>query len=277
MSSRCPPVPERSSARTNQTGVESNLPAAPKQQVAKYCDTLNEDCIARLDLGEKYNDLQRQYRSLLLDIEKNTSDYLSKLDEETLRNDILSFRLDLAQSEAAEHQDTIKTMTEKLRAASQNESNLAGAVKEMESKLTEKDIELATVTSQMAEKDSIIEHLEGAYTLSNDLRVQKQITAEHIEQLEREKAAAISDRDTAAAEIRVLKTSYEEYESYINRLRQKNKTLEGDFEALIDMSIESETIQGGFAEENKRLTAEAANLSRDIDLIRAAPSELQGH
>ena len=324
MSSQCPLVPERSSARlnariggivvaprgaeyeTNQTGAAPNLQAAPKQQVAKYCETLNEACIARLHLRQKCNDLQSQCRSLLLDMEKNTGDYLDKLDEETLRNDILSFQLDLAQSEAAEHQDTIKAMAEKLRAASQNESTLAGAVKEMESKLTERDAELSTVNVQMAEKDSVIEHLEGTYaflrnnfrmnnerklqkiaalkatissqfeviqTLSNDLKVQKQVTAERVEQLEREKAAAISDRDAAAEEVCALRTSCEGYQSCIDRLRQENKTLEGDFEALIDVGIESEVIRGGYAEENKRLTAEAANLSRDIDLIRAALME----
>jgi chromosome segregation ATPase len=316
MPSQCPQVPERSSARVNArigvnsettpTGVESKLPVVPKRQIAKYCDALNEACITRLDLGQKYNDLQRQCRSLLLDMERNTSDHLGKLDEEILRNDILSFQLGLVQDEAAEHRDAIKAMTEKLKAASQNESNLAGAVKEMESKLTEKNTELALLTSQMTEKDSIIEHLEGTYaflrnnlrmsnetkrqkitglkttissqfeviqSLSYDLKVQKQIITENVEQLEREKAAAISDRDAAAAEIHTLNAACKEYESYIDRLQQENKTLEGDFEALIDMSIESEAIDRGYAEENKRLTEEAANLNREMDLIRAALME----
>ncbi|KAL2016135.1 hypothetical protein VTK56DRAFT_4226 [Thermocarpiscus australiensis] len=309
-----PPVPEQSSARSSagppltrgdvdQTRIASRSPVTSKSQLAKYRDALNEACIARLDLGQKCNDLQRQCRSLHLDMEKTASDHLSRLDEETLRNDILGFQLELAQTEAAEHRDTIKIMTEKLKEALEYEASLVGAIQQMKSKLAENNAELATLAAQLAERDSIIERFEKTcnllrsnlrksneakrqkiaglkttissqfeviLSLSNDLEVQKQIMAEHLKQIEREKAAAISDREAIQRELQTLKAAHKAQESYLNKLRQENKSLEGDVEALIDMSIQSDAIEGEYVEENKRLTEQAANLTRDVDLIRGA-------
>jgi chromosome segregation ATPase len=309
-----PPVPEQSSARVSagppltgrdvdQTRIASKSPANSKSQLAKYRDALNGACIARLDLGQKYNDLQRQCRSLHLDMEKTTNDHLSRLDEETLRNDILGFQLELAQTEAAEHRDTIKIITKKIKEASEYKTTLVGTIQQMESKLAEKDAELATLADQIAGRDSIIERFEETcdllrsnlgksneakrqkiaglkatissqfeviLSLSSDLEVQKQIMTEHLNQIEREKAAAISDREATQREFQTLKAAHEAQESYLNKLRQENESLEGDVEALIDMSIQSEAIEGEYIKENKRLTEQAAKLTRDMDLIRGA-------
>jgi chromosome segregation ATPase len=119
-------------------------------------------------------------------------------------------------------------------------------------------------------KTTISSQFEVILSLSNDLEVQKQIMTERLQQIEREKAAAISDREATQTEFQTLKAAHEAQESYLYKLRQENESLEGDVEALIDMSIQSEAIKGEYIKENKRLTEQAAKLTRDMDLIRGA-------
>ena len=273
----------------------------PKEQLARYRNALNEAYAARFELEKKYSDLQSQCRCLQLEMEKKSTDHLSRLDEETFRNDILRLQLDLTQTEAAEHRDTIRIMTEKLREASQQEAALACVVEKAESKLTQKDAEMAMFASTMAQKDLIISQFEQTCDLlktklrknheykrqeiiglratissqfevilglSRDLEAQQQVNADRIQQLERENAAALLGRDDAVLEIQRLKDAYKEDQVRIDKLREENQSLKGDMEALVDMSIESEAIGEGYAEENRRLADQATSLNRELDLIR---------
>jgi len=272
-----------------------------RKYLPTYHKALNEAYTARFDLEQKYSSLQYQFRSLKLEMEKKESNYLSKLDEEEFRNDVLRLQLDLSQREAAEHRDTIKNITEKLQEVSKQEVALTYNIKTAKSELAQKDAEAAILAAKIAEKDSIIHHFEQTcnllktnlrkscedyyheitdlkttissqseiiLSLSKDLEVQKQAEMEHIKQLETENSAAISEREAMAMEIQMLKIAYKGYQAYVEKTRQENQSLESDVEALIDMSMESEAIGGGYAEENKRLTDQAAIINRELDLIR---------
>ncbi|KAK4193174.1 hypothetical protein QBC35DRAFT_446320 [Podospora australis] len=154
-------------------------------------------------------------------------------------------------------------MTEKLREASEQEVSLACAIeasfkKSDEDKLNE-IIELKTTISSQ---------FEVILNLSKSSEAQRQVAAKQIEQLETEKAAAVSEREALATEIQMLKPAYEEYVTYADKGRQENQNLEGGLKALIDVSIESQAIQGDCTDENKRLVDQVAILNKELDLIR---------
>ncbi|KXX74519.1 Golgin subfamily A member 4, partial [Madurella mycetomatis] len=287
MSTQSSQLSQQLSTRTNADAFSARLTVGPQKQLEKYRHALNKAYTARFDQEKKYNNLQSQYRGLQLEMEKKVNEHLSKVDEETFRNDLLQLQLDLARTEAAEHHDTVRVVTEKLQQMLQQEVALACAIERLESNVAQKDTEVATFAARVAEKDSIISHFEqtcdllradlrkshedkrqeiiGLETtisgqfevilnLSQDLEVQKQVAEEQIEQLVRRNAAFVSEREAAEMEIRKLKAALKEHEVCIDKLRLENQSLEGDLEALIDMSIESEAIQGGYVEENKKLT-----------------------
>lgn len=104
--------------------------------------------------------------------------------------------------------------------------------------------------------------------LCRDLEWQKQLARQQTKQLEAEKIATATERETTATEIQKLKAAHKENETSVDKLKQENQSLEGNVEALIDMSIKSNVVGRGYAEENKKLSDQTAILSRELELIR---------
>lgn len=268
--------------------------------ISRYHESLKAADAARLDLENKYKNLQSQYHRLELEMEKTTDGHRSKLDEEIFRSDVLRLQLEVAQGEVAEHKDAMNTLAEKLQHSSQQADALACDLERTQSEVAHKNTEIAALGSLIAEKDSVIDHLERTLhihktelrkrkdmecqefefkatilsqlevivDLNRHLEAQQQRTSQQIEHLEREFSAVVSEREAASLEVQRLKAVHEGHEAYIEKLRLEKQNLEGDIGALIDMSVESEAIRTGCAEENKRLNDQVAILDRDLGAIR---------
>ncbi|KAB5515639.1 hypothetical protein GE09DRAFT_1294598 [Coniochaeta sp. 2T2.1] len=197
-------------------------------------------------------------------MEKTTDDHRSKLDEEKFRSDVLRFQLEIAHGEVAECQDTINILTEKLQHSSQQADALACDLERTQSEVAHKDTEIAALGSRIADKDSIIDHLEWTLhiqktevrkgkekesqgsdlkstiftqlevivNINRDLEAQQRRTSHQIEHLDTEFRAVVSDREAASLEVQRLKAVHEEHKAHIEKLRLEKQNLEADIEKL---------------------------------------------
>jgi len=267
-------------------------------------NALNEAYAARLDLDGRHSFLlktecrnrEEQIRSLQHEVtrerqgrqraEKKIEMFTGRLDEEIIRNELLSFQLDQTQSEVSERKDAANVLTEKLEQAT-------STVEDLKTELAKKVCQILELTQNLTDRDYMIIRLEESYYLlkgelgkngegdSGVIRLkavlsnQASIINEIHEQLHllqqlraREKAAFILARQAASTEIARLGASCHEHETELKKIREENLSLQGDVDALIDMSIESDAIGGAFTEENKRLNDHVSTLKGELEAVR---------